>query len=203
MKIRSAMAALAVVVVLAAPQVAAAGRLSTEPVARGTEAVWNPVRIEAAGREAACPITLGGDIETASIAKRSGTRFGVVDEAALGSCTRNTATVLRETLPWSMTYSSFAGTLPSITSVTVNVIGLAMRVNLEGIECLFTTRSEQPARGIATLRRETSGALVPTEIRADETTGIETSGGFLCSIAGRGHFVGTGRLTSRIAISLI
>jgi len=154
--------------------------------ANGFKVVWNPLRLEAAGREAACPVTLEGVFETATFAKRAGTRTARVTGAALGACTRNTATVLRETLPWEVQYSSFTGTLPAITSHSHIIIRISIRVNLEGIECLMATRTEQPAGGIS--RIEASGAI--TGFRADETKGIETAGGFLCSIGGRARFAG-------------
>lgn len=203
MKMHSAMAALTVVVVMAVTQAASARNLSSSSAETPSGAIWSALRMEAAGMEATCPITLGGNLEVSSIAKRAGTRFGAVSEVRLGTCSRGTATVLTETLPWSMTYNSFTGMLPNITGVTVNLIGLAMRVVLSGVGCLVRTESTQPARGIVTLRREEFGDLLPTEIRADETATIGLTGEIFCTFAGRGHFAGTGTLSSGIAIHLI
>lgn len=203
MKMRSATAALASVVVLAATQAAAANRLASSSVGTPSGAIWRELTIEAGGLGAHCAVTLGGSLEVGSIAKRAGTRFGVVSEATLGTCTSGAATVLRETLPWAMTYNGFGGTLPNITSVTVNLIGAALQVEVGGITCLARTESAQPARGIANVSREAFGELVPTEIRADETAGIETTGGFFCSLAGRARLSGTGTLSAGIGIALI
>jgi len=203
MKMHGAMAALAVVVVMAVAQAASARNLSSTSAETPSGAIWSALRMEAGGMEATCPITLGGSLEVGSLVKRAGTRFGVVSEVRSGTCSRGAVTVLTETLPWAMTYTSFAGTLPNISSITVNLIGLAMRVELGGIGCLVRTESAQPARGIATLRREEFGDLLPTEIRADETATIGLTGEFFCSFAGRGHFAGTGTLSSGIAIHLI
>ena len=170
----------------------------------GFRIVWNPLRLEAGGREASCPVTLEGTFERHTFAKLTSERVGKVTEAAVGTCTRNTATALRETLPWEVKYNSFGGTLPSITSITLNLIRASFQATLEGVTCLARTENSRPARGIATV----SGTSI-TGFRADETAGIETTGGFFCSIAGASHFNGNatsitsrGR-TERIGIRLI
>src|SRR6185312_3417037 len=159
----------------------------------GFRIVWNPLRLEAGGRETSCPITLEGTFERHTFAKLTPERLGKVTEAAIGTCTRNTATALRETLPWEIKYSSFTGTLPNITSVRINVIKFSWQENLEGITCLARTETSRPFRGIATV----SGTSI-TGFRADETAGIETTGGFFCSIGGAAHFSGNATsITSR------
>jgi len=159
----------------------------------GFRIAWNPLRFEAGGRTAECPVTLEGFFERHTFAKLTTERVGKVTEAAVGTCTRNTATLLRETLPWEVRYSSFTGTLPNITSVTLRFIGLSWQESLEGVTCLARTETSRPARGIATV----SGTSI-TGFRADETAGIETAGGFFCTIAAPAHFGGAASsITSR------
>ena len=173
---------------------ASARSLEIRNSANGFSIAWSPLRFAAVGREGACPVTLEGTYAAATIAKRAGTSMGRITGANVGTCTRNTATFLRETLPWEVQYQSFTGTLPTITTVSLNLIRMSFKENLEGIECLAATRVEQPAGGIATI--EANGAI--TGFRADETRGIETSGGFFCSLGGRATFAGEARtITSR------
>jgi len=153
---------------------------------KGFRITWNPLRLAAAGREAACPVTVEGSFSAHTFAKRVGTGVARITGLSIGTCTRNTATALRETLPWEVQYSSFSGTLPVIRTISFNVIRASFRANLEGIECLAAARGEQPVGGIATA--ETGGAI--TGFRMDETRGIETAGGFFCSIGGRAGFSG-------------
>lgn len=153
---------------------------------RGFRISWSELRFEVTGRNVECPVTLEGSFARHTFAKVRGTRIGSIGNLAVGTCFRNLMTVLRETLPWELTYDSFAGTLPDITSMTWDFVRMALRFNIEGVECLATTRTEQPARGIATVA---SGRV--TGFRLDETATIETFMGFFCSFPGPAHFAGT------------
>jgi len=155
---------------------ASARNLEISNSANGFRITWNPLRIEFSGREARCPVTFEGTFERSSIVKSPSSRVGRVIGAAVGTCTRNTATFLRETLPWELDYNSFTGTLPSIASVSLNLIRASFSANLEGIECLAQSRSDQPWSGIITA--EANGTF--TGFRTDESRSIETSGGFFC-----------------------
>ena len=200
----AAIALLGCVVLSMAVSSASAGHLEVSNSANGFKIAWNPLTLEAAGLEVRCPVTLEGTFERSSIAKRTTENIGRVTGAAVGTCTRSRATLLRETLPWTLHYSSFAGTLPNITSVSVDLIRMSFQVNLEGIECLAATRAEQPWGGIATIG---AGSAI-TGFRADESRGIETSGGIFCTIGGRAFFnnaaatitnrAGTGAITIRL-----
>jgi len=194
-------AAIAAIALLGmAVSAASARNLEVSNSANGFRITWNPLTLEAAGLEARCPVTLEGTFERSSIAKRTTENIGRVTGAAVGTCTRNRATALTETLPWEVRYSSFAGTLPNITSVSMNLIRASFRANLEGIECLAASRAEQPAGGIATIGA--GGAI--TGFRADETRGIETTGGFFCTIGGRARFAGSAStITARSSTAAI
>lgn len=175
-----------------AVQSASANRLSIQESERGFRAAWTSLTLTAGGRSVSCPVTLEGSLQIATLNKRAGTSLGRVTGAAVGTCTRNSMTILRETLPWEVQYSSFGGTLPNITSVTLNVLGLSFQVNLEGIICLARTSASQPARYIAEL---SSGRF--TSLRADESATIETGGGLFCALFSPPSFSGTATVTSR------
>lgn len=155
---------------------------------QGFRLVWSQLTLEAAGVAIACPVTLEGSFERASIAKRAGT-VGRISAASVGTCERGHATALRETLPWGVNYVGFEGTLPAITGVTLNLIGASFQAE-NVITCLARTEGSQPGRGIA---KVSSGEI--SELRADETARIETSGGFFCALGGPAHFAGTANVT--------
>jgi len=179
---------------------ASARNLEISNSASGFRITWNPLRIQAGGREALCPVTLEGTFAAGTIAKRAGASLSRVTGANVGTCTRNTATLLRETLPWEVQYSSFTGTLPVITTVSLNIIRMSFNVNLEGIACLAPSRTEQPVGGIATV--EASGRIIG--LRADETRTIETTGGIFCTIGGPASFAGEARtITARASTAAV
>lgn len=159
---------------------------------RGFRIVWSPLTLTAGGREARCPVTVEGSFETHTFAKRAGTRIARITEAAIGTCTRNSATVLRETLPWEVTYNSFGGTLPNIESIKFNILGSSIQTNLEGIACLMTLSSAQPGRGIA---RASAGTIVG--FKMEEGAEIETSGGFFCGLSKARFFGEASSITVR------
>lgn len=176
----------AIALLVTAVSAASARNLEIPGFTRGFRIVWTHLHLSAAGREADCPVTLEGDFAARTFAKNNLTNLGRVTEAMVGTCTRNTATVLRATLPWEVTYQSFGGSLPNITALTLDLIGASFNVNLEGIQCLARTATSRPARGIAEV---TAGRI--NRFEAESAASIETSGGFLCSFGGPGHFSGS------------
>lgn len=108
-----------------------------------------------------CPVTLEGSFHAATSAKVSGTLIGYITAVPRGTCTVNTVTVLSETLPWHVRYTLFEGSLPTISRVTLNVIGFSIkgREAVTEVVCLSSpSTAERPVRLI--LRRETvTGAL--------------------------------------------
>jgi len=179
--------ALTVIALLAMTVGAASARNLENPrFERGFRIIWTPLTLEFGGRSIRCNLTLEGTYERSTIAKLARNRIGKVTEAKFAECSRGSATALRETLPWEVTYQSFTGTLPAITSVTQNFIAWAFKLEVEGLACLARIRVEQPARGIATV--ESGGAI--TGYRADETALIETGGGFFCQFGSPAHFAG-------------
>jgi hypothetical protein len=63
-----------------------------------------------------CEMTLTTSLH-GSTAKTAGTLAGLVNDFRVANCRGGTWTVLTGTLPWHITYQSFTGTLPTITSV--------------------------------------------------------------------------------------
>lgn len=117
-----------------------------------------------------CPLTLEGSFHSRSFAKVPGALIGYITRARLEeeSCSGGEARYLQETLPWHLQYASFSGTLPNITSITTNVIGLGIVVTRLGRSCLYITTATTP--GVLTWFREPEGAL--RAIRWSETERI-------------------------------
>jgi hypothetical protein len=154
-------------------------------------AAWPELRFTGAGSTVTCAVTLEGSFAQGTFSATAGTRVGSVARASVGACRGGSATILSATLPWSLQYASFGGTLPNITSLTFHLVGAAFQVRPEGlVACLARTTAERPVVGIA--QRESLGAL--TAFEAEETAGIRLEG-FLCEFAGEGHVGGRAGLT--------
>lgn len=164
---------------------ASATRLEIPNSERGFRIQWPSLTLEAAGVRIVCPITLSGSFALRTFAKRAGTRIGGVTAATAGACTEGTWTFLAETLPWEITYNSFGGSLPTITSLTWNLLRISWQIT-NGITCLARSEVSRPLRFIYTV----SGESI-TGARADETATITTTGGFFCTLGGAAHFAGT------------
>ncbi len=143
-----------------------------------------------------CPATLSGRFHARTFAKVSGALIGVVDNVSIFRNGRTTErcrgggiTILTESLPWHVTYGGFFGTLPSIRSVRVNIIGAAFRIEWEELAtCLIRTSASEPFVGfIATAPESASGPLSAsgTILAAD---GICGPLGIKTSLAGQGPF---------------
>jgi len=139
------------------------------------------------GSTVACPVTLEGSFSVRSFAPTARTRLGTISRASLGSCTGGSATVLSETLPWTVQYDSFTGTLPHITSMTTRIVGAAFRVSMSGFTCLGRSEESEPAK----LR-----FLYGTYGELPEASFVESSRirltGSLCELFGRGYLTGGG-----------
>jgi hypothetical protein len=116
-----------------------------------------------------CEVTLEGSFHSRSISKVSGALIGQITRAVTGTCTGGTATFLNgaggtmNTLPWHVRYDSFAGDLPNITRIVIQIVGLAVLLRDSGLTCLYLSTGEFPAMG--TLERNSNGTIhsyVPT-----------------------------------------
>jgi len=151
---------------------------------------------------ATCAITLEGSFHARSIVKRANTLFGYVTRAATGSCSLGSATLLTETLPWHVRYQSFAGTLPNITSMGIDIVGLAIRTRgINGTICLTITMTTEPLR--LRLTRETvTRALLEAEAEGEvhaEVGCLSAPGRF----TGRSGSVSVQGSATRITVTLI
>jgi hypothetical protein len=171
---------------------ASAGHFEISNWERGFRIAWNPLRLTAGSNEIDCPVTLEGTFRAHTFAKIARNGVGSVTSASLGACTRGTATILTATLPWEVSYQSFAGTLPNITSVTLNLIRASFNAETGTIACLARTESGRPARGIAEVGA--GGAI--TGFEAEPNARIETSGSFFCNFGGEAGFAGRAASTT-------
>lgn len=170
---------------------ASASRLS---ISHGNlwRAVFRPLQFRSSGATAAsCEVTLEGSFHTTTIAKVANSLIGLITRAAVGACTAGAATVLTATLPWHVQYSSFTGSLPSITGVRILLIGASFQIRdaIFGSTCLTRTTAATPAAGIAELAAGSENRIV-NALRADEGPRIP------CGIL-EGSFAGTASVTEQ------
>ncbi len=155
--------------------------------------IWTPMRFVAAGTTTTCNVTILGHFHSATFAKVIGSLIGLLDHAAVGSCTEGaSATLLSESIPWHIRYRSFCGTLPFLTCIVVDYIGFSVRVDPAGASpaCLLRSESAQPLPVIIGV----SGGRA-TGATMDETASIDLEDtDFLCSIGGDAELAGTGRV---------
>ncbi len=106
-----------------------------------------------------CPVTLRGTLDEV-IPKSAGEIGGEVTSASAGTCTGGSASFLAGSLPWYAEYESFTGTLPNITSVTMDFREFSALASILGgiVACLY--------RGSL---RGTLDATTVTEVRVDES----------------------------------
>src|SRR5215213_7620345 len=127
---------------------ASANRLSIST--RNVRVVWSNLQLEGGGSRIICPVTLEGSFHSSTITKTAGLLIGHISRASvIGStppCTGGHATVLRETLPWHVTYESFAGTLPRPSRINIQLIGASFQVD-QPTTCLARTTTTSPAKG--------------------------------------------------------
>ncbi|HEX7291079.1 MAG TPA: hypothetical protein VF250_08140 [Conexibacter sp.] len=136
---------------------------------------FREVRVSGLFGNTVCQVTIEGSFHSRTIAKVVGQLIGYITTERLGPCATGTATILTETLPWHVRYVGFAGTLPNITSLSVNVIGRAIRVRTpEGFNCLILSTPEQPLR-FTFVRNPATGQLTVAQVggTSPSTCGID------------------------------
>lgn len=175
-------------------------------------AIWTLLAFigEEAGIRVSCPVTLEGSFHSKTLSKVVNALIGYVTKAFVrgeNTACNNTgsATVLGTTLPWHLTYESFTGTLPTITGITVLLVGAAFRVHPNGApECLAGTTSANPGQGIIN-----AVSNVVQTLKADPTKKIPLGGSFICELAGNSSFEGTAEVfvlnstTTRVTVRLV
>ena len=165
------------------------------------------------GARIECNVTLLGGFTNNTIAKSTNTNQGTIRHGELESCTGGTLTIRTETLPWNLRYRSFAGTLPTIRSITTGLLNATFLVTPTSLPtCEFATEANEPGVGIIGNSRTAETGLErtgePENITAEEGNRIRLFGNFGCTIAGSAEFEGRGLIrnlprTAKVRVTLI
>jgi hypothetical protein len=173
--------------------------------------VWELLRFEMSFTgELTCPVTLEGSFHSRTLSKVCGQLVGYITKAQSVNteppCRNGTASMLGATLPWHIQYVSFAGTLPSITEIKVQIVGMSYRLTTgSGFNCLIRTTAEHPYVGI--FHRDTRTQLI-TEFRSDESVAIPVRMEGTCSLEGTAKITGATEVhvpgtTTKIRVELV
>lgn len=139
------------------------------------------------GTSLICPATLEGELHETTFEKEEGSPIGYITEAAFaeGSCTGiGTWSVNSETLPWSISFLYWEGTLPSIDTVGLLLEDFDFTMSILG--GLVHCRYAGPAEGFV--------EVAASEFVFEQGLSIPlVSGGGLCP--SEGEFFGEGDLT--------
>lgn len=205
----------AALILAAAVGTASAGRLLISNT--GFRMVWTPLTAYRAGEAGiSCNVTVEGTLHSNTIVKRDLALVGYITRAAftrpcvgggegwvLNGIERHpTLGTFGTSLPWHIRYRSFRGTLPNITGIGLDVIGVSFVVDVMSALCLFKSTTTQPYSGTANV----AGGVI-TGFTVDPTAGIPRAvGGFFCPAEifarGTGTFTLLGN-TTPITIRLI
>lgn len=177
--------------------VASGNRLSVS--SSTMRATWTSAELSGGFGTVSCAFTLEGSMHTRTTTKTAGALVGYVTRASVGPCRTGSATVLTATLPWHVRYSSFAGTLPNIVSITENITDSAWQIKepVFGVTCLFAASETEP--NTVSLSREAGGAL--TSARLGGT--IESNCGLRGTAGGTSGTPTVLGSTTRITVTLI
>jgi hypothetical protein len=170
-----------------------------------------------AGLNVTCPVTLEGSFHSATIRKTERALIGAISRGIVKreSCRSNLeparATILQETLPWHLTYESFAGTLPNITSITVLLRRYAFQLSatIFANRCLYRDAGnpEENQAGIIT-RNTATGALSTLTPATGRRASFFSGAPFPEQCPPFGRLSGEGQVfllgnTTRISVTLI
>jgi hypothetical protein len=142
---------------------------------------WSQLTFTFAGRTVNCEVRLTGLFHSRTITKVPGNLIGYVNEATtINLCTGGEARALKESLPWHVRYASFTGTLPNISRIIIQIIGMSFRIQpREMIACLFRSSTTEPALFIFEVREGTLNSIEPAPGE------ITLQPGGMCEMAGR------------------
>jgi hypothetical protein len=167
----------ATLVLAAAMNTASARRLEFSNT--GIRAVWRALTFEfrdflGSSHTVICPLTLEGTLHSRTISKVSGQLIGFITRAIAGAPCDGNSVIPASSLPWHVRYDSFAGVLPRIEIVRLQVIGFSFILS----ECLYRSSPEEPIYWQALLGA--SGEI--RGIRLDESRAIPLfEGNLLCT----------------------
>jgi hypothetical protein len=186
------------VVAAALVAVAVIGTLASSASARNLSwssttfrVVWRPLILAGAGGlEVRCDVTFEGSFHERTFAKMAASLIGYIASVSVDRATcvggnlyalngRETlnGTTVDNTLPWHIRYRSFLGSLPDITHIVVDVLGLSFLAEALSMRCLYRSEVSRPAR----FRIERSGSGRILRWIADETVEIpKVSGDAFC-----------------------
>ncbi len=159
-----------------------------------SRATWTSAEFSGGFGSARCNLTIEGTLRSATITKTRGGEIGSLNAATIGTCPQGSASILKETLPWRAQYASFSGTLPAISSATVNIIGLAIQIREPtfGITCLAASTTTNPATGRYNLNT-TTGRVESVSLGGEVPT----------SCGANGRFSGTSSTNAALTVTLI
>lgn len=121
-----------------------------------------------------CPLTLEGSLHSRTIAKVAGSLIGYVNRVVFGTCEAGRLRANTETLPWHVTYESFSGTLPLITSLGKSIHNMSFEIDGEIFGLAVRCRYNMPSERFTTTR-EARGVLTG-ETPGSETVNSSTEG---------------------------
>jgi len=157
------------------------------------------VTLDAGFDVAECNVTMRATLHARTI-KSVGSLAGFADIAvSTGACTEGNAGILRGGArvtgpqgPYHVTYTSFSGTLPNISSVRLTVQDVTFWIGTTGTECL--------TNGAVDIHGDTFPGTTVTGMRVSAQS-IPLTGGFLCGLTS-GALEGSGTLSTALTISL-
>lgn len=149
-----------------------------------------------------CPVTVEGSFHSKTISKVAESLMGYVTRVSVNNagCTSGHATVLTATLPWHLRYTSFSGTLPTITTISGKGFLGSGLIEAAGFNCLYE------GTGAGIINRE-SGGVVRTVTPSGSVPLKTQLSGFSCPSAvefkGDGEVFVQGSSTTRITVTLV
>ncbi len=218
--VRLALAALAASLLLAAAVGGASARnLSVSN--QNFRVTW--ASLEFTGAEISvirCPVTLEGSFHARTITKTSGSLIGAITRAVANqaACTGGrgapfngtetyNGTTTPNTLPWHVTYNSFTGALPNITTVRIALSRFRFGLRDSSGFCTGQYGNETDSIvGSAALEAGRAITTLTPVAGSNSATLIRRDGGIFCP--GTGVLSGTGNVTllgasTRITVTLI
>jgi hypothetical protein len=154
-----------------------------------------------------CPVTLEGSLHARTMSKVVETLIGYITSARVfeAACVGGRAGFKTETLPWTIRYNSFTGTLPNISSVKRVALWGKINLPIEGAECFYTANDPVQRRWVSIeLIEEARGAI--TQVRFSANVDPEPTNRFPCPAAVRLEGQGTETVLgspTRITLTLI
>ena len=142
-----------------------------------------------------CEVVLQGTMHSRTMPKVANSLIVYITAGNIPRCAAFGMTILRETLPWHVTYRNFGGTLPNITSIGTNLIGYAFRFREPSFGATCLARSTAASPNILTHNREAGGRI----------TSVTMSGSIPCrgALTFAGSLSGTSSSISPLTVTLI